>query len=160
MPLDSITCCGIVDLLFIQGFQFLHFVVSPNKVSSIVGWNVSWEATSQCHSKEYIEEGVGVKTVCYFKVYRSGSQAGEQAQVPFLAGLPSSLLDEERSTKVDRGLVEGTQGLPVRSSDNGAITCVAGAAFLHLHCMHSLSHSLVASLAEIIQYWAESWAST
>ena len=44
--------------------------------------------------------------------------------------------------------------------DRGATICLAGEAFLLLHCIHSLSHSLIASLAEIIQYWTESCAST
>ena len=48
----------------------------------------------------------------------------------------------------------------VRNSGKGAMICLVGEAFLLLHCMHSLSHSLIASLAEIIQYWTESCAST
>ena len=50
--------------------------------------------------------------------------------------------------------------LRVRNAGKGAMICLTGEAFLLLHCMHSLSHSLIASLAEIIQYWTESCAST
>ena len=44
----------------------------------------------------------------------------------------------------------------VLSSGNRATICSARMAFSLLLCMHSFSHSLLASPAEIIQYWAES----
>lgn len=37
------------------------------------------------------------------------------------------------------------------SSGKGAVMFLAGAAFLLLQCIQSLSHSLIASLAKIIQ---------
>ena len=67
--------------------------------------------------------------------------------------LPCLVMNEPpNSTEV---WLKARNDIRVRSSGNWAIICLAGVAFLLLHCIHALSHSLIASLAEIIQWWVE-----
>ena len=81
-------------------------------------------------------------------------------KVPFLTGFTSSPLGNERTSKSTEVCLKAHNDIQVRSSGNGAIICLAGVAFLLVHCIHALSHSLMASLAETTQYWVESSENT
>ena len=79
---------------------------------------------------------------------------------PFWRVLPLPCLVIKGPLKSTDVWLKARKDFRVRNSGKGAIICLAEVAFLLRHCKHSFSHSLIVSLAEIIQYWTDCWANT